>query len=138
MLRLVTAATAEPVSLPEAKRHLAVLHDADDALIEAYITAAREVAEQQTGYAMAVASYEWTPVGSGRSPLPIEPGVITSADDEYPVLFTTAPGALPGIARSLILLLLSDLYANREATVEGLTENPAVARLAFLLRRVLP
>ncbi|MBB4126224.1 hypothetical protein GGR77_001514 [Xanthomonas translucens] len=138
MLRLVTAAAEEPVTLADAKKHLVVLHDADDTLIAAFITAAREVVEQQTGYALATATYDWTPVGDGRSPLPIEPAQLDSAPDAYPVRFTTTPGPAPAALRAALLLLVGDLYANREAAVEGLTENPAFARLTFPFRRILP
>lgn len=140
MLRTLTPATDEPVSLTEAKAHLVVIHDADDALIGAFITAAREIVERTTGYAMVEASYEWTPVGAGRSPLPIEPGTVTSSPDDYPVLFTTRPDPLPGPLRAATLLVLGDLYSNREGMVVGATgvENPTVARLMFPYRRVLP
>lgn len=61
MLRLVTAATAEPVSLAEAKAHLRVTHDEDDALLGAQITSAREVIELETGVALVEAEYLWAP-----------------------------------------------------------------------------
>jgi len=140
MLRTLTPATEEPVSLSEAKAHLVVIHDADDVLIGAFITAARESVERTTGYALAEASYEWTPVGEGRMPLPIEPAILDSAVDAYPVKFTTTPGPLPGPLRAAVLLLLGDLYSNREAVVAGaqLAENPTLDRLMFPYRRVLP
>ncbi|AJQ86092.1 head-tail connector protein [Xanthomonas oryzae pv. oryzicola] len=138
MLQLITAATEEPVTLVDAKQHLVVLHDADDGLIAAYITAGREVVEQQTGYALAAASYAWTPVGAGRSPLPIEPAQVTSQDGDWPLLFTTTPGPVPAALKAAILLLVGDLYANREASIQGLSENPAVSRLLFPFRRVMP
>ena len=139
-LRLVTAATedGEPVSLQEAKRHMVVLHDADDLLILGFITAAREVVEQQTGYALATATYDWTPVGADRSELPIEPAEIVSGPDDYPVRITTKPGPAPAALKAAVLLLAADLYANREAVTEGLSENPAVDRLTFPYRRFRP
>lgn len=140
MLRLVSAvpAAAEPVTLAEAKQHLVVIHDADDTLILAYIAAAREVVEQQTGYALVAATYDWTPGLPGWVELPIEPGNVDSAQGEMPVRFTTAPGAPPAALRAAILLKVGDLYANREATVQGLTENPAFDRLTFPYRRFRP
>ena len=66
MLRVVTPATAEPVSVEDVKAHLRVTHAADDALLEAQITAAREHVEAFTGLALAEASYVWHPEGAGR------------------------------------------------------------------------
>lgn len=139
MLRVVTQATVEPVTLDEAKFQLRVDDNDSDALIGALITAAREVVERQTGYALAAASYEWTPEGDRTDPLPILPGTATSAVGEYPILFTTSPGVVPAALKAAILLLIGDLFANREAGVEkALTENPAVQNLMFPFRRVLP
>lgn len=50
--RLVTAPTAEPVTLAEAKLHVKQDSDADDALITALITAARDKVEYMTGRAL--------------------------------------------------------------------------------------
>ncbi len=61
MLRTVTAATEEPVAVAEAKVHLRVTHAEDDVLIEAQITAARELVEMETGVALAAAEYLWAP-----------------------------------------------------------------------------
>lgn len=52
ILRLVTAPTAEPVSLTETKLHLRVDVTADDALIERLITTAREYCEMVTRRAL--------------------------------------------------------------------------------------
>lgn len=140
MLRTRTPATDEPVTLEEAKAHLAVIHGADDMLIGAMIVAAREVVERATAYALVVASYEWTPVGERCAPLPIEPGAVTSAAGDRPVLFDTVPGPVPAPLRAAILLLVGDLYANREAGITGTihVENPTVDRLMFPYRRVSP
>lgn len=48
-LAVVTGPTAEPVSLDLAKQHLRIDHDAEDDLIRAWITAARELCEAHTG-----------------------------------------------------------------------------------------
>ena len=77
MLRVVTAATAEPVTLVEAKAHLRVTHSADDALITRLLTAAREWVEAETGVALAAAEYVWSPERTGtyawRPSLPLWP-----------------------------------------------------------------
>jgi Phage gp6-like head-tail connector protein len=49
---LVTPPTGEPITLAEAKAHLRVDHSADDTLITAYITAARQAIEHYTGRAL--------------------------------------------------------------------------------------
>lgn len=142
MLRLVSAVPAadEPVTLAEAKQHLVVIHDADDALILAYIAAAREVVEQQTGYALVAATYDWTPGLPGWTELPIEPGNVESAEGSLPVRFTTTPGAIPAALRAAVLLKAADLYANREAGITGTIHvvNPAFDRLTFPYRRFRP
>src|SRR5574337_1115825 len=139
MLRAVTQATVEPVTLDEAKAHLRVDDGDSDTLIGALINAAREIVERQTGYALAAASYEWTPEGDRTDPLPILPGTVTSAAGEYPILFTTAPSVVPAALKAAILLLIGDLFANREAgTDKPLAENPAVQNLIWPFRRVLP
>lgn len=58
MLKVITAATQEPVTLLEAKLFLRVDVDADDTLITALISAAREYAEHYTGATLADATYE--------------------------------------------------------------------------------
>jgi uncharacterized phiE125 gp8 family phage protein len=47
-LTIITPPASEPLTLADAKVHLRVDHDADDALIVAMIAAAREEAEQRT------------------------------------------------------------------------------------------
>ena len=59
MLKIVTAATAEPLSLEEAKLFLRVDTDADDTLITALISAAREYAEHYTQTTLASVVYEY-------------------------------------------------------------------------------
>jgi len=58
--RLITAPTAEPVSVAELKTHLRVTHSADDSYLGTLIQAAREHAEQHTGRALAEQTREYT------------------------------------------------------------------------------
>ena len=139
MLRLITAATAEPVSVAQAKRILHIDHDALDDDIPNVISAARELVERRTGFALAEASYEWTPVGGRHSPLPIWPGETTSEPGAFPILFTTKPGPVPEPLKLAIIMLVGDLLDNPEAAGEKvLHQNPGFARLVFPYTRVLP
>jgi len=55
----VTAPTAEPVTLDEAKQHLRVLGNDDDAYIIRLITAARHVVETNTARALITQTWDW-------------------------------------------------------------------------------
>lgn len=59
-LKLITAATTYPVSLSEAKLHLRVDGADEDTLVTALITAATEMAEQETGRALMAQTWELT------------------------------------------------------------------------------
>jgi uncharacterized phiE125 gp8 family phage protein len=59
MLIVTTAATVEPVTLTEAKAQLRETGTANDTMIGALITAAREAVELETGRALAAAAYRW-------------------------------------------------------------------------------
>ncbi|HCZ17770.1 MAG TPA: hypothetical protein DHV85_25000 [Candidatus Accumulibacter sp.] len=58
MLKLITAPTAEPVTLAEAKLHCRVDGTDDDTRITAFISAARHLAEQKTGRAFSPQTWE--------------------------------------------------------------------------------
>lgn len=64
----------EPVTLEEAKAHLRIDYDAEDALIASYIAAAREYCEVVTGLALAPATWEARldafPAGATELPYP--------------------------------------------------------------------
>jgi hypothetical protein len=138
MLRIVEAATAEPVSLDEARRQVRADGTEFDKILPGLITAAREIVELQTGYALAEASYEWTPEGDETTP-PILPATVDSEEGASPIEFTTNPGPIPGALRQAILLLVRDLLDNPGATSEkALQENPAFQNLVFPYRRILP
>lgn len=139
MLRALTIPSPEAISIDEVKLRLRIDGDSMDTMLPGCITAAREIVERQTGYALAAVDYEWTPIGARISPLPICPGVVTSAAAEYPILFTTSPGPVPEALKSAVVLLVGDMIANTEAGTEKLLhENPAVQNLIFPFRRVLP
>lgn len=55
---ITTAPSVEPITLAEAKAHMAVDHTADDAVITMMITAARQYAEEMTG--LAFITQTWT------------------------------------------------------------------------------
>lgn len=155
MLRTITLATDEPVSLDDAKAHLRVMHAQDDALIDGQITSAREWLEQVTGLALAEASYRYT--GELRC-IPIAPAEVTSikalqpdntwavdpavtydADrnlllgakaEQHMVEFTTKPENVPKAICDAIKLRVQALYENEN--VDQL--NEAAYQLAFPYR----
>lgn len=76
-LRVVTAATAEPVTLAEAKKYLRVDVTDDDTLITALITAAREHVEHASGRSWATQTLELTFEEFGGA-LELEQGPVTA------------------------------------------------------------
>lgn len=52
-IKVVTAPTVEPVSLAEAKAHLRILENTDDAYIDVLVKAAREACEHELGRSIA-------------------------------------------------------------------------------------
>jgi uncharacterized phiE125 gp8 family phage protein len=66
-LKVLTAATVEPVSLSDMKLHLRVDHSTDDSLISALISGARDYVERQTRRTLVHTTYrqtmDWFPDG---------------------------------------------------------------------------
>lgn len=151
MLSTITPATEEPVTLAEAKAQLRVTHAEDDALIGRLITGAREIVEQQTGRALAVAGYRYT--GTLRM-LPLVPATVTAVEAlqsdgvtwaadadvgydadrnlltgttrcQHKVDFTTEPGEIPQALKDAILLRVQ---ANYEANPD---EAPKLEQTAY-------
>lgn len=196
-LKLVTAPTAFPVTLEQAKLHLNVEGDDYDTLIEAFIAAATDVAESFQGRALLDQTWDYVldawpePVWSGvrrvyeiRIPKPPlievtgvfyldgagaeqtvdsalytvdtanEPGRVVLKSGSWPTLpelanavrvrfragyldQTVSPSVsnVPKATFAAILIIVGDLYANRESVVIG----QAVAKVPWaaeaLLRR---
>jgi uncharacterized phiE125 gp8 family phage protein len=65
-LTLVTAPADEPVSLDDAKAHVREIEDAEDALIEGYLLAARQHVETYTRRALITQTWDYTVDGLGR------------------------------------------------------------------------
>lgn len=140
MLITVTAATAEPVTLTEAKAHLRVIHDSDDALIASQITAARQVVELNTGRALADADYLWAvePGLCGPLRLPLVPAgqvtAVTYLDGDRARQALATDGYYVDLDRGSVELLTGD--GSRAPNVEfstAVTDVPAALKAAILL-----
>ena len=108
--KVVTAVTTEPVTLAEARLHLKVYDDdaAEDLLISAWITAAREMAEQFTGRALAtqtleLALDEFPDADDGDSVIQLAMPPVTSITS---VKYTDVVGAEQTLASSAYALSL--------------------------------
>lgn len=138
MLRRVSQTDpAEPLTIGEVKDMLRIDDDDFDTQLPLFIAAAREVVEQQTGWALVDAEYEWTPVGERRDPLPLLPATVTSAEGAYPLKLTTQAGPAPAALKVAIVLLVGEIIKNPEALItDDMIESPAFQRLVFPYRRM--
>lgn len=137
---LTTPPAAEPVALSQAKLHLRVDEDEDDALIEALILVAREQVEFLTGQRLITQTWAVTAEAAGEVSLygltPIQN--VTSEDTSFSVngelpptltvdsagtLILTCgfgdPSAVPASLRQWMLLRIGALYEQRESLVLG-------------------
>lgn len=183
---VTTAPTGEPITLDAAKAHLYVIGTADNDLITALITAARQhveavcerailsqgwlerqssfpaVIELRGGLVTAVASVKYVDTDGALQTLApsayvvdltTQPATISPAyDTPWPevreglgavqVAYTVGypADAVPAALTAAMLLIVGDLYANREASIVGTirTDNPTVNRLLFPYKRIRP
>lgn len=95
--KVITAVAVEPITLAEAKLHLRVDSTADDPLITALITAARETAEHYAGRALAAQTLEMAldefPDDDGAITLDMPPVASVSS-----IIYTDANGAAQTLA----------------------------------------
>ena len=169
-LKLVTAPSAEPVSLIEAKAHLRVDIADDDTLITALIVAARKWCDEYTGRQFVTATWDWFLDGFCQSfvvPIPplqsvtsikyldtagveqtldagtyrvdavSEPGRIAldygkTWPSTYPVINAVtvrfvagygAAGAVPEPIKQAMLILIGELYEQREESLVGTIQS---------------
>lgn len=108
------------LTLAEAKEHLAVVHDADDQLIEALIEAAESHAASIMGRAAITDSQECPWIG----------GNDCCSSSEQPI------AVVPAAVLQAIKMLVWEFYENRGQFVTGVSvsENPTVMRLLHFHR----
>ena len=151
-LTLVTAPTAEPVTLAEAKTFLRIEHTADDAVITRAISAAREAAEQYLRCALLPQTWDYTiahpyrcevrlPFGPAQSITSVisynEAGATTTlattayslSVDGSRVMFTNAPSAA-----KLVIRYSASLAAD-VATLPALIKQGMLHHIAAMLEQ---
>jgi uncharacterized phiE125 gp8 family phage protein len=156
VLKVITAASQEPVTLADAKAFLRVDTDADDALISALVSAAREFAEHyaqvafaDTTYELALAAFPYDAINlpNARSPVVVSVKYTDTAGAEqtlnssdyvlsdygmqayiYPPQSWPAEQAtnISAAALAAILEMVAHLYENRE---DAGSVPPGVLRL---------
>lgn len=166
-----TITGTEPVTLAEAKLYLRIDDNAEDTLIEALISSAREWAETNTNKAIVaqtvVAYYDKPertfelPIGNAvaLTSLTNDGDAVTArllfgnpstveitGDLPYPanerqsvvITYTAGYATVPKRIKQAILILVADMYENREAQVIGqsVAENSTLERLLFPVREL--
>ena len=102
---LVTAPTAEPVSLSEQKGHLRIDGDDDDAYISSCIKAARQWIEGQTHFAIMAQTWDYkiddgwpTKNGLHRIDFPLNPVAAQGSPETISITYTDSAGASQTLA----------------------------------------
>lgn len=140
-LAILTPPAVEPVSLAEAKLHLRVTADAEDALIARLITAARQQVEALCGLALITTAFRQTFEGPAPNPPDLARGPVQSvdhvSDDRRSIDFTAGFGgdasAVPAGLKQAVLALVAFGFDHRGEEGPGSTA-PAEPWLAPWLR----
>lgn len=120
-LSVVTAPASEPVDAATAKNHLRVDHSFDDALIDLYLTTARQKAESFLGRALIAQTLKWT---------------IAPADDRRPGGPFFVPAAIE-LPRAPVQSISSVVITEEDGTATTLTTDDYTADLALHPARVV-
>lgn len=115
-LLLTAPPLAEPVSLAEAKAHLRITHNDDDAYVSALIVAARRAIEQRTslrllqqGWSLFLDQWPQAKVASLHlSPVMEIDDIITYGEDDTPAVFDPAHYYLDAASRPARAVLRDD------------------------------
>lgn len=141
---------AEPLTIAEAKAHLRLSHDSDDALLAGLIRAAREEVERDTGLALMVQSWrlavDWLPpdlwLPLRRHPLRAVTSVtIYGSEGEaslvspshYETDLTSRPGRLQFLRRPERLRCMNGIEVDFTAGYDSADEVPQSLKQAMLV-----
>jgi uncharacterized phiE125 gp8 family phage protein len=122
---VTTPPTQEPVTLSLARQHCRIDHNADDALISAYLTAARMMVEQYTSRVFLTQTLTWTMTPERQLP------------PHLPMLPWNAPLVLPrGPVQSIGSVTVQDMRGNvtaiPAATLPVVPPSPLLGWMADL------
>jgi hypothetical protein len=120
-LTILTPPGVEPVSLTEARAHLRVTLDAEDGLISALVTAARERIEAELGLVLIATQFRQSFDRPAPDPVELARGPVMSldhvSDDRRTIDFTagfgTEPADVPGPLKQAILMLVAFAFEHR-------------------------
>ena len=121
MLTILTPPSVEPISLAEARAHLRVTTDVEDALIARLNVAAREQVEALCGLALIATQFRQSFDRPAADPVELARGPITSidhvSDDRRSIDFTagfgTSADAVPAGLKQAVLALVAGGFEHR-------------------------